>query len=389
MEPSVGSYRKFSTNEANVGDVSHTFFPLSKSLPMQVTFVAAYFLFAGRIWWVAIQQPQWYVESVRATGVPTWFVLFAIVPPSLVTGPAQIFSNWQLSKSPAFNKFMHLLKNEFTDVEFRDNFPDHQDYYRILGVLLVLFGLIPAVVFWCHSVPHWQWLSFTFALAEGARMFLVQSSTLPLDIATRASSSHADGIIRRIMGDTHNSTWHSTASFVDTHTGDWDTPMYWQDLCEYHRQFNKDMLSLWKVAALPLTFSLLECVVMCADFVLAGLFATNPLISYVCFGMSSVVGLMLLYLLVPMAKATHKCQSLGADMSIRKAADEYVGFKMNNQTLLEYMKFTHYLDRTPTGISMPLIGQVDFALLVSKGILLATAFPAVLTFVRSHIHSAA
>jgi len=397
LDRDVGAYRSFSTHGFLHGadtDIGHIFFPLSTlSGPMRVAFVAAYLLLAGRVWWVTIQQPQWYLESLESLGIPPWFAWFANVPPSMVTGPLQIYWNWQLSMSPDFIRFMQVVKEEYKDKDdkFREDFHERKsdgsacmktsiwDYLKILGSIFVLFGLLPAVVLWYLGVADWQWFSFSVTLSEGVRMFLVQSSTLPLQASTCASSCLADRLICRILGNP------DTSILIANPDGQWNTPQYWQGLCEYHREFTKDMIALWKIAAIPLALSLLECGVMCLDFVLAGLLAHDPLSSYACFGMSSMVGMMMLHLLYPMAIATKKCQSMGADMSIRKAADEYIAFKMDTQTLLEYTKFTDYLGRTPTGVSLPLIGQVNFAFLASKGILLATAFPAVLTFVNSQL----
>merc|ERR1712008_366132 len=140
-----------------------------------------------------------------------------------------------------------------------------------------------------------------------------------------------------------------------------------------HRVLTRVLFGAWASYA-PVLGMILACFGSFVMFwVAVGVHAAYP-INAIGFSAATAVAVMTLGLVTPVADITDQCQAY-VGKSIRTAAEDFYELDMELDTQLAFVSFVQYLDRTPTGVRIPGIGQVDYAFLGAKLSIMGTVLP--------------
>lgn len=346
-----------------------------------------------------VMKPGWWIEFSDFVQMPTWIIFCGQAGMILVSGPFRACANYKLWVSQQFCTFLEPIRDggvddipvdtpptsftlstavrtnagayrfsqEFQSID-KENGIDKLKPEWFLG-----FVVLPASALWLISAPHWQLVSVVVLLPMYLKDHLVRSLDMPFEVALAASRFRAKNVISKLKDQA--AIQHEP-----------NTPLFWHAIAVAHQKFDEDLSHLWEVACFPIAIVAAEGWGASFALALMGLDTPHDVASIVLFTVATSIALFVVLLLKPMADTTALCQNLGlGEYSIRKAASQYVGMMMSSDATAEYLKFTAHLDRTPTGVSVPVIGQVSYAFLASKAVLIATVIPTALTFARVNL----
>lgn len=158
---------------------------------------------------------------------------------------------------------------------------------------------------------------------------------------------------------------------------------FWPQMARQIDSLDDTMEHVWKVGApmlLIIFLRLFLAVVVMGAF--GGIAYKNQqyeassgilcLAGVVCFGF--------LHILIPLAGVTAMCVSMcPGTRSIRRSAGKFAIVAMPQDVQVQYLAFIDFIDRTPMGIELPVIGTVSYAFVAGKARVLLSILPVIFT----------
>lgn len=161
-------------------------------------------------------------------------------------------------------------------------------------------------------------------------------------------------------------------------------PTFWCEITRDYLALDKQLEQIWSLryggalllASCAVRFSFVMMFICCA----AG--AEQPGVIAFCVAGASATGITILRHLHPLAQVTALCQSQRANTrSIIRLAVEYVNHKdLNIEAQAAQSRFLQYVDRTPAGIEVPLLGVITESVLLGYAKAIVAIAPVALTY---------
>jgi len=161
------------------------------------------------------------------------------------------------------------------------------------------------------------------------------------------------------------------------------TKIDWPSRTRDHQKLDDRLAELWGQAAVVLMVGLCVSGLVAFCCLIGGVISYRfhqPLTGLGFFVTTTIICVTTLVVLQPLAAITCMCRGLKNDSkSIINVAAEHAGEKMSLEARCEYNSFMLYLERTPIGADLPLIGPIDYTFLASKATTIAKAIPLAIT----------
>lgn len=234
--------------------------------------------------------------------------------------------------------------------------------------------ILPLLGFWLAKAPHYWRAVFLMFLPFAIPVIGADSAANLVGIITSLCRYRAMSFCTALEDQAKNPeppSWH-----------------FWRQQCKDHYEMDRQFEKVWKIVSVQLSLNLMGQTllgILCLGIVLVG--DSLHFIVTVCI-ICLIVAVGALLQLRPAAEVTSLCQNMGPGArSIRSTTNYFIKVDMDPRAQQEWLAFSAYLDRTPTGVEIPLVGVVSYAFIASKIGLVLTLGPPGLAIMRKMLAS--